>query len=219
MFNKSLLILLVVLSIIIYNKQILNGKNNEKTTTGLTNKLKIYDNLDYGFDFKYPANFKLQNFNDLGPDEFMQTHDKLQLEKLVEINMNGWFCTYICPIDKFLDVNNVKTVKDLDPKLQSKSINKIKYYLSPDEEGPAAMGGHRSTVFTYITIQNNHCFLFVQTLAYDIYDFATEGGDMPRNLHPKEEKALQDWITKQKNEYEKFLESVKFYNTNPGPNG
>ena len=110
---------------------------------------------------------------------------------------------------------NIKSLEYLDSKQQPKLINNIKYYTD-QYEGPAAMGGQRSEIFSCTAIQNNNCFIFVQEIDYRLYDFATEGGELPRSLSKNEELSLEKWLEVQKHEYEMLLSSIKFYNiSNP----
>lgn len=214
MLKNISIILIILFSIIVYNRQVLS-KNNEKANNTNSINYKIYSNDDYGFKFKYPANLQ---FQDIGiQEDFEAIHTNLKLSKILELNLKLGFCAYTCTIDKFLAMYQADNLKDLDSKLLPKLINKIKYYAD-ETEGSAAMGGRRSKIFSYATIQNNNCLIFVQEIGYGIYEFATEGGDLPRSLTKNEQLALDKWLANQKKEFEIFLSSVKFYDiSGPGP--
>ena len=169
------------------------------------------------FNLNILPNLKFQDSNSI--DFFEEIYTNLQKYKILELNLKLGFFVYTCPIDKFLAIYKVDNLKDLDSKLLQKLINNIKYYAD-ESEGSAAMGGRRSELFIYTTIQNNNCLMFVQEIGYGIYDFATEGGDLPRSLTKNEQKALDKWLANQKNEFEMFLSSIKFYDiSSPGSGG
>lgn len=175
---------------------------------------KTYTNTEYGFEFKYPANFLISNENK--QIEYF-TYKVWQVasayQKKDNYKDNSTFNVFV--------TNNASDIKNClkDPSAKdltkTKNINGNNFYIVSEKQGDAAMGGARGVGSEYHILHNNYCYIIQNSVYYHLLGYAGVINKGKSDATPQELQEQQNEVEKSYKNLEDILSTFKFTNSQP----